>query len=87
MPACELTRHFYDKFCMQRTQPGAVWQVLSAFSGIPREELTEVKINRPENGLALDHMFHTMFGGLSICFEETEEVRVFILVSALCVIY
>ncbi|KAG9042906.1 hypothetical protein FS837_010227 [Tulasnella sp. UAMH 9824] len=44
---------------------------LSAFSGIPPAELYVAKINRPENGIALDHALHALFGELRLSFEAT----------------
>lgn len=59
----------------QIDRSSTVWQVISAFSGISLDELNGNNINRPENGIALDHMVHRWFGELSLCFEATAQVR------------
>ncbi|KIO31730.1 hypothetical protein M407DRAFT_124227 [Tulasnella calospora MUT 4182] len=48
-----------------------IWQVINAFSGISLDDLNGNNINRPENGITLEHSMHQFFGSLSICFEPT----------------
>ncbi|KIO19098.1 hypothetical protein M407DRAFT_83235 [Tulasnella calospora MUT 4182] len=56
---------------------GMIWQVITAFSGIPLDELNGDNINRVESGITLESAMHQLFGSLSLCFEATDEVNTY----------
>ncbi|KAG8917802.1 hypothetical protein FRC01_002201 [Tulasnella sp. 417] len=51
----------------------SIWQLIKAFSGISLDELNGDYINRPENGIALDHTLYGWFADFSLCFGATLE--------------
>ncbi|KAG8900846.1 hypothetical protein FRC00_010814 [Tulasnella sp. 408] len=64
-----------------REHSDGFWQLLSTFSGIPLEELNGTKIDCPENGVALGHMFHDLFDRLLLCFEATDDPNIYRVLS------